>query len=368
MLTTDCLHSMDDLRTIAHEWNDLWCRSSVTSAVYRAESLLSFLDFFTAGPDARLDVITVRDGDRLLAALPLVQTRHLAGFSIGGFPANDWSRPGALLVDLTVNVGPIFAELADRLQKSRFSLVRLDQIDLDAIEWTKLQSCFQEKKIPYETVLQYEVGTVDTQGDFETLFASCSKNLRSTLRRRRRRLEEQGPIRFVMLDHFSSNSGEEPIESLFQKMFELEQKTWKQAAGGTVLGNRGVFDYYVQLARLMDEGHQMRIALLEHKDRLIAYDLAVESKRVYHSYKVSYDPDFQRYSPGQLLHEEITRYACDSPEVDAIHYCGPMDGSISAWATDVHHFGHLTFSPDSFFNRTVWLGYCAAASVRRLWR
>lgn len=365
MLTTDCIHSIDQLRAIAEEWNDLWQRSLATSAVHRAESVLSFLEAFVSG-ERRLCVITVRDDDRLLAALPIIQTHRLLGLSIGGLPNNEWSQPGTLLVDREADPEPIFACLLDGLQNCGFPLVRLDQIDLDLPDWGRLQAAFAERKIPHETTLQYDVGMVDVRGDFETLRSNRSKNLRSTLRRRRRRLEEQGEVRFSIFDDFTSATGGEPIEPLFQKMFELEQKSWKHDVGGAVLDNRVVFDFYVKLARAMDEGHYMRVALLEQNDRLVAYDLAVESKGVYHSYKVSYDPDFQRYGPGQLLHEEITRYACASPELDAIAYCGPMSDAIGAWTEEVCHVGRLSFSPVGFFNRLVWCCYRAAVTVRRL--
>lgn len=363
MLHTDYIHSIDDLRAIAPEWNDLWQRSGSTSAVHRAESLLSFLERFAKHD--RLCVLVVREGDRLLAALPIIETRRLLGLSVGGLPGNEWSQPGTLLLDAEAEPQPILGELLDEFQRSDFSLARFDQVDLDSHAWTGFEACLMKKRMPRETVPQYEVGTVDVRGDFEALLTNRSKNLRSTLRRRRRRLEEQGELRFTMLDHFVPEIDGEPIEPLFRKIFELEQKSWKQEAGGTVLGNPTVFDFYVELAHRMSEGGFLRIALLEHDDRLIAYDLAVESRRVYHSYKVSYDPDFQGYGPGQLLHEAITRYACDSPAIDAIHYCGPMDDAIAAWTDASHHIGRLSLSPRGLSNRLVWLAYRAAAMVRR---
>ena len=368
MLTTTCLRSIDELRTIVPEWNELWQCSSVTSAVHRAESLLSLLKNFMS--NARLCVLTVRDEGQLVAALPIVERRQLLGLKIGGLPNNEWSQPGTLLIDTGADHDAISVELAVGLKQAGCSLIRFDQIDLDLPTWTSLQKIFAKKKVPHQTILQYELGSIDVRGDFDTLLSERSKNLRSTLRRRRRRLEEQGEIRFTMHDKFSPKAGGEPLEPLLQKMFELEQKSWKHKTGGAVLDNQSVFEFYVQLAKLMDQEGAMRIALLELNDRLIAYDLAVESKRVYHSYKVSYASDFQRYGPGQLLHEDITQYACDAPGLDAIEYCGPMDDAIAAWATSHHRVGHLTFASSSsgLLNHAVWMAYRTAAGARRLLR
>ncbi|MGD9126675.1 MAG: GNAT family N-acetyltransferase [Planctomycetia bacterium] len=360
MLHADCFHTIDELRAITPAWNDLWQRSEPTSAVHRAESLLSFLEHFENGQ--RLDVFVVREDDRLLAAMPIVESQRLVGLSCGGLPGNEWSQPGTLLLDRDADSQSVLKTLLDMIQRSDFSLIRLDQISFQSLAWANFQTSLKQKRIPYEAVPQYEMGTVDVRGDFESLMASRSKNLRSSLSRRRRRLEEQGEVRFAMLDNFSS----EPIEPLFRTMFALEQKSWKQAIGGTVLGNPEIFDFYVELGHLMSEGGFLRVATLRHDDRLIAYNLAVESKGVYHSYKVSYDPEFQIYGPGQLLHESITEHACNSPTLEAIHYCGPMDEAIAAWSDTPCPIGRLSFSSRrGFTDRLAWLAYRTAAKVRR---
>ena len=363
MLHTDRIDTIDQLRAIAPEWNELWQRSRATSALHRAESLLSFLEHFSM--DGRLYVFTVRENGRLLAALPIVETRRFLKLAVVGLPINEWSLPGTLLLDAEADPQPILLTLLDELSRSGFWLVRLDQIDVDSPDWAEFLAGVKKKRMPHETVSQYKMGTVDTRADFETLIAGRSKNLRSTLRRRRRRLEEMGVLRFTMVDRFSPEPDGQPLEPLFRKMFELEEKSWKKEAGGTVLGTPGIFDFYVELGQLMSEGGFLRVAMLEHEDRLIAYDLAVESKGVYHSYKVSYDPDFNAYGPGQLLHESILSHACASPAIEAVHFCGPMDDAIAAWSDESHTIDRLSFTSRGFGHRLLWLAYRTAAVFRR---
>ena len=101
----EVLESTDALRAIAHDWDDLWRRSNVTMPTLRAEPATLWIDTFT--PEARLHILTVRQGNQLVAALPIVARRLRHIVPVGDVPLNQWSANGDLLIDAETDIVPL---------------------------------------------------------------------------------------------------------------------------------------------------------------------------------------------------------------------------------------------------------------------
>ncbi len=91
------LKSIDDLRSAAPAWDDLWWRSDVALPTARAELLAQWLECFARRSD--FHAFAVEEDGRWVAALPLI-SRRLAGLlPAGTLPCNPWSPCGELLLD-----------------------------------------------------------------------------------------------------------------------------------------------------------------------------------------------------------------------------------------------------------------------------
>ena len=95
------LKSIDDLRSAAPAWDDLWWRSDVALPTARAELLAQWLECFARRKD--FHAFAVEEDGRLVAALPLISRRLAGVLPVGTLPCNPWSPCGELLLDPTAD-------------------------------------------------------------------------------------------------------------------------------------------------------------------------------------------------------------------------------------------------------------------------
>ena len=91
------LKSIDDLRSAAPAWDDLWWRSDVALPTARAELLAQWLERFARRKD--FHAFAVEEDGRFVAALPLISRRLAGVLPVGTLPCNPWSPCGELLLD-----------------------------------------------------------------------------------------------------------------------------------------------------------------------------------------------------------------------------------------------------------------------------
>jgi CelD/BcsL family acetyltransferase involved in cellulose biosynthesis len=135
-------------------------------------------------------------------------------------------------------------------------------------------------------------------GDFETFFASLSRNTRSQVRRRRRQLAEVGDLELDV--------HRVPDPEAMAEFFRLEASEWK-AAEGTALSQRPAEQaFYREVAAWAADRGWLRLALLRVGGRAVAADLSLQAAGVRYLLKTGYDVELARFSPGRVLrHDEI---------------------------------------------------------------
>ncbi len=269
-----------DLAALAPEWDELADRTRAMPFV-RPGWCEAWWSAFGAG---QLELLTVREDGRLCGVLPLERNRG----SVRS-PTN-WESPD-------------FAFLADgpepRRELARGLLAhagRSASIQFLAADGDDLQACRaaagERRFRTLERTLERSPYLV-LEGDFETYFRSRGKNLVDSVRRRRRRLAEEGVVEFEVVD------GRERREELLREGYALEGSGWKQDTAIDARDDARRF-YDAVTAWAADRGI-LRLAFLRLDGRAVAFQLALEEHGVFYYYKAGYDPAYHRFSPGKLL-------------------------------------------------------------------
>lgn len=132
------------------------------------------------------------------------------------------------------------------------------------------------------------------KGSEDFLAALPSRYLRD-LRRRQRRLEEEGRVELVSLI-----SGEEPTPWL-NEFVRLEASGWK-GQQGTALGSsardRGFFQQVAKEAHLRG---RLSMTALKHQGRTLAMNCQLLALPGAFAFKIAYDESASRFAPGVLL-------------------------------------------------------------------
>jgi CelD/BcsL family acetyltransferase involved in cellulose biosynthesis len=284
------LRTVDELAPVAEAWDELAARLG-TSPFVRPGHVDIHRRAFGGG---RLRVVLAERGGELVGVLPLHEVRgswrsvtnwhtpenHLLVADDGALTAITW---------LLGHRGPARIELRFLLDED---LARLR----GAAEQTaqlRLRTRIVESS-PYIPVADREYTTYEQQ---------LRSRFRSELRRRRRRLSEHGDVRVTVHD------GTHDLTGLLRRAFALEASGWKRDTGTAICADSSTAAYYTDLARWAADRGWLLLAFLEVDGVAIAADISIETQQAHYLLKTGYDPSWNRYSPGQLLREEMVRRA-----------------------------------------------------------
>ncbi len=358
----EVLESVDALRAVAGDWDDLWRRSEVTMPTVCAEPVALWIEQFGAGRRVRL--ITVRQGDRLVGTLPLVGRKLGRVVPVGDLSLNPWSANGELLLDEAAGTAAIAEQLADAMGNSPWPLLWFEMVPYQAKRWTNLAEALVSRGMKVDVRPGFEIGRVSLQEPFGDYMAGRSKNLQRSIRKDLKRLESEGPVEVRLLDHLKP----EDVDDAMRRAFAVEDSGWKGKAGTSVLRNTGIFEFYRRQAEHFARQGSLRLAFLECGCRAIAFELGWFGKGVYHSFKVGYDEDYREFGPGHLLRYHLIEAGCADPDLRFIDYQGPINRALASWATETYSIGRLAICPPRIVSKTIWTGIRSARQFSHVFR
>lgn len=176
-------------------------------------------------------------------------------------------------------------------------------------------------------------------GDWEAFEAERSTKFLRDLRRRSRRLHEQGKVEFEAAD------GRSGLEQLLDDGFAVEAAGWKGSDGTAIVSSPKTERFYRRLAEWAAARGWLRLWFLRLDGRALAFVYALVHDGVHYSLKVGFDPELKAYAPGRLLHQKILRDAFAEP-LRRFDFLGADDGWKLEWTEDRHDWGRVqAFAP-----------------------
>jgi CelD/BcsL family acetyltransferase involved in cellulose biosynthesis len=303
---------------LAPDWDDLADRTGAAPFT-RPGWLETWWRAFGDGL-GRLEVLALRREGRLAGVLPLVRRRGRLGSTTNDWmsaydpPVEDADAAGAL-------AGAAFASRPRRVELRHLHVghpVRAACRAAAAACGYRLVDGPAERA-PY----------VDLSGGWEDYRAGRDRKLLSELRRRRRRLEEQGTLSLDVED------GSERLAELLDEGFALEAAAWKGQAGTAIVSDPATLRLYREGAEWASRRGILRLAFLRLDGRPLAFDYCLEEAGVHYLLKIGYDPEFRRYGPGVIMREAMVSRAFSAGlsryEFLGIDMAFKLDWTRSVW-------------------------------------
>ena len=355
------LDSIGEIRCRAAAWDRLWQRSEVSLPTARAELTAQWLEHFAQG--ASFCVLSVEHDGDLVGVLPLAGRKVRRVLPVADLTGNYWSFNGELLLDPQADRPAICDRLAEAVASLAWPLLWVEMIPIERAHWQAMQAALVRRKLAVDVHARYRIGQVELQGSFADYEANLSHNHRRSLRKDLRRLEREGRSEFRLKSEFTA----EEVAAALTTVFQIEAGSWKQAAGGCVLSVSGLQEYYLRQCRQLAEWSCLRLALLEHRGRPIAFELGWTAKRIFHSIRVGYDQGYRSYGPGHLLRGWLIERLFQEGDVETIDFQGPMTGALAQWSTSSYQVGRLVAAPSRLSSRILWIAYRSLVpAIRRL--
>jgi CelD/BcsL family acetyltransferase involved in cellulose biosynthesis len=295
-----------ELEPIEHEWDELADRVAAPPFL-RPGWVRAWWDAFGAG---RLELITQRRDGTLAGLVPLYRpAKVIAQYKTEPLPVT--ARRGTLRAIVNWHVpefgivaedGTVAASLARASVSDGARVLSLPLLDPARRELTYFREAaeaagyrtWEDRLSPSPYVM--------VEGAWEAYEEGVGRRLLRDLRRRRRRLEEKGPVTVEVAD------GRDRLDDLVEEGFRIEPSGWKAERGAAIASRPETLRFYREIGRWAAERGWLRLAFLRVGGRAAAFQFGLEHGGQYYFLKGGFDPAFERFAPAKLLvHEMLSR-------------------------------------------------------------
>lgn len=303
---------------LREEWNALAARGPVDLPMVRHEWISAWLEAFAPRESPLVLAARARSGELMGLAPFLVERRRGVVRLLA--PANDHSCrfEWVLGEDASGAVAALWAHLRDRL---RWDVLLLRDVPRDGPTSTLLEALARADRHltgRWESLRTPRIALGGAPAEERT-----SAKFRANLRRRAKRLAEQGAAAVKRVD------GADGLDGALDEFLAVEASGWKGAQGSAIALDPALVGFYRRVARDAAARGALALRLLLLDGRAVAAHLGIVHRGVYYLPKTGYDEGLASASPGQLLQREVLA-ECEARGLAGFDFLGPD----MAWKRD----------------------------------
>jgi CelD/BcsL family acetyltransferase involved in cellulose biosynthesis len=293
------------IERLASEWRALCLEGPCDQPFFRPEWVAAYARAFA--PGKKLLALTARVDGRLRAVLPLIKEWSL----FHGLPirmlrsaANVHSCRFDVVHGASQDVHTGSLAIWRLLKQSR----GWDVIELgNAPQGGGSESLLSSARLDGYLTAQWEMSPSpyirlpEGKASPEKERSLCASKFRSKLRRKWRKLEGLGKVRFTGITEVNASD--------LERFYQLERSGWKGRKGTAIACDAMTRQFYDEVARWAAKFGHLSLYTLECGDRAIAMQLCMIYGGRCFVLKSAYDEAFGEYSPGHLITHEILSHA-----------------------------------------------------------
>jgi CelD/BcsL family acetyltransferase involved in cellulose biosynthesis len=324
----------DSLSAIAPEWDELVSRVGA-SPFCRPGWFEAWWQAFGRG---HVEVYSLRRDGELAAVLPLAE-RHGMQRAL-----SNWHTPELEIPALDSDARKALMRRVLHTTRTSLQLGMLTAGTADAHDFATMAHHEGMRIIPR---LIERSPYVRLDGSYEDYERTLPQRRRSELRRRRRRLAERGELTFHV------ETGEERLDALLAEGFAVEGSGWKTEQGTAILSHPETRDFYRLVADWAAPRGSLRLAFLRLDSRPIAFHFTIEEAGSAYQLKGGYEPEFRELAPGQLLVQDMIRWAFGR-ELRTYEFLGADEAFKLDWTASLRERIALHAFPHSATGAVAW--------------
>jgi CelD/BcsL family acetyltransferase involved in cellulose biosynthesis len=332
-LRVELVEGRDAFVPLEKAWNAALAAGPHDIPMLRHEWLRAWLENFA--PGATLRTFVARAGREIHAAMPLIETRGRGADTCGlpmttwALPVNDHSQRGGLLLGKRweEGLGLIWESLRGAPGWDR---LRLRDLPEGAPDW-RLRQLAEQAGYPCGLWVSLRSPSLRLAKNYADVEAAVDGKFRQNLRRRRRRLAEQGKVEYVFAED----------DRALADFFDIEAGGWKGSNGTAIAQRPELVGFYTQIARDAARRKELALGLLELNGKPVAAHLSIVHGGRHYLIKIAYDESLHEYSPGQQLVSEAIRDSCERG-LGEFDFLGPCMEWKLDWESELRTHAWLT--------------------------
>ena len=296
------LTGREAMAAIAPAWENLAAAAIEPNPFYEPWMLLPALDAF--GLEKSFRLVTVWNGDRLDAVLPLERKGSFKGLPLPALVS--WRHRHCLLCTPLVRAEGAAETLAALVQGLDAPLVGLQYIPSDGPFYRALQAA----NVRCAVLDGYSRPVLRRAKDGETYINEfISRKERQELRRREKRLQEQGSLKRAALA-----PGEE-VAPWIDEFLKLEASGWKGKEGTAMLCSEANRRFLVETFTAAHQRGRLQIVGVDLDGTPLARCTSFIAGEGSYAFKPAYDEAFAKFSPGIIAEVARIRHLDELPGV-----------------------------------------------------
>jgi len=336
-LRVEVLEGRDAFVQLEREWNAALARGPRDDPMLRHEWLRAWIENFA--PGATLRTFVARAGREICAAMPLIETRERTAdtcflpMTTWQTPSNDHSQRGGLLVGRRGDEG--LRAIWEALQKAPgWDRLRLRDLPAGAPEW-QLRDWAEQAGYPSGLWVSLRSPYLPLPKTYEAVEKALDGKFRQNLRRRKRRLAEQGEVKYALVDPKDAKA----LDTALADLFEIEASGWKGKDGTAIAQKPELVGFYTQIARDAAKRGALALGTVALAGKPIAAHLSIVHGKRHYLIKIGYDESLHEHSPGQQMVAEAIRDSCARGLVE-FDFLGPCMEWKLDWESQLrtHHW------------------------------
>jgi len=329
-LNTTKIDTIDEIRLIRDEWNELHSRCSYSSIYNSHDYLFSACNSFHLEPDSLYFLIVRKsENNKLVAIFPFILTDynwHRVKFHIIIYAGlNEADKP--------------YPIIDSRLEKEAWQAT-IDHIKMDKHRWQFLELveiseglsaptiiADQFSSFPFYQKLEKDVDSPIFDLNINWLeFWGMHKKMRKKVRKMQSDFGES--MQFKILNDADG------MKNYLNAYMELESKSWKFERKIGISRSDSYINFYTQFFQKLASKNNLFFGFLYIDDQLVSAEIAYTCGEIVYFSHGSFDKSFNRYSPGMVstclflkyFHE--SRYSKGDFLAGFSHYVNPWASSI----------------------------------------
>ncbi|MBN2010338.1 GNAT family N-acetyltransferase [candidate division KSB1 bacterium] len=317
MITIEKITNFDDAN-LKHMWTELLAECQAPHIFLTYEWLSTWWESYGVGKE--LAILVAKNGETIVAIAPLmIVHQRFSPVKTIEFVGTGFSDYHDFIIREAHE--EVLSAIFDYLDSIGAHAIRLRHIP----EWSAnlpvirkvLNERYDAANVSDQEIV--ECPYIQFTGDWESYFNSLPQKFRADVRRRIRRIEENGELKYIRV-----TGNDENITKYLEQVFDLHQKNWESRNFRCFFSfaNSRNREFVKKITERFADKNWYTLLLLIFDDQIVAYTYGFTYNNTVSLWNTSYDLEYVKFAVGKIVH----RYLIEDYITNGFEKCDFMRG------------------------------------------